>query len=341
MLIALVPPPAGETANFVNPVNQMPNNIALYTICLSLATGGLILRMYTRLKILRASPGLDDSYHLGIGRHIWDEPTTWIVPAFKYFTIAQYIYLIMTATIKLTFLAFYYRVFAHVRSMRLTIVGGMAFIAVSHTLMVFLTVFSCSPISAHWDVFNTTAKCWPEMILPYASGALSSSSDLFVLLLPIHSLWKLNMKVGSRIRIIGVFGVGGFACVSSLIRLGMTHILNESKDTTWNISHLAIWAVLECNIGIWCSCLMLLPKFIEHSFPGGFMTGFTRLWSRKSSKHNKDSRKGSKDSTDFVPLSENTKTHIPRQESPSFGESNTVSKEARLSGSRSEVHDFV
>ncbi|CAI7625119.1 unnamed protein product [Penicillium glandicola] len=379
MVSALISPPVRVTANFVNPANQMPNNIVLHTICLSLATGGLILRMFTRIKILRARPSPHDyfciiswcltmifsglmfeSYHLGIGRHMWNEPSTWIVPALKYFTIAQYIYLLLTAAVKLTFLSFYHRVFAHVPSMRFTIIGGMVFVAVSHIVMVFLTVFSCSPISGHWDVFDTTKKCWNNLILPYASGALSSSTDLFVLLLPIHSLWKLKMNMGSRIRIIGVFGIGGLyvkylpiimsragktnekrACVASLIRLGMTHILVDGEDETWNISHLAIWAVLECNIGIWCSCLMFLPKFIEFSCPQGIMSGITRIWSGKSSNRSKGNRNGSKDSTDPVPLSEKAKLHVSRQESFSFVKSHAVSQGARLSGNREDVHNFV
>lgn len=126
----------------------------------------------------------------------------------QFFTVAQYIYLAMTATIKLTFLTFYYRIFAPQRTMRYLIIGGIVFVTLSHLILLFLTIFSCMPVSHAWNKFGA-GTCWiPPSVLPYLSGALSSATDLYVLFLPIKSLWGLNMKLVSRFRIIGVFMIG-------------------------------------------------------------------------------------------------------------------------------------
>ncbi|RAH43285.1 uncharacterized protein BO95DRAFT_516527 [Aspergillus brunneoviolaceus CBS 621.78] len=295
--IGVLQPPDGEESNLIDPVNQLGNNIALHTVCLTLATAGVAIRIYTRVGILKSKLGLDDyfvilswcltvafsglmfeSYHWGIGRHMWDEPVTWLVPALKYFTIAQYVYLLLTPAVKLSFLFFYYRIFAPDRTMRYLILGGIAFVSISHVTVFFLTIFSCTPVSHAWNEFGE-GKCWNPTILPYLSGALSSTTDLYVLLLPIRSCLGLNMTLRRRLRLLAVFSIGIFACVTSLIRLGQTHILTDSTDATWNISHIAVWAVLECNVGIFCSCMLLLPRFVERYFPKGVTSYFSRLWS--------------------------------------------------------------
>ncbi|RAK94259.1 hypothetical protein BO79DRAFT_261278 [Aspergillus costaricaensis CBS 115574] len=293
----VISPPAGEQANFINPVNHMSGNIALHTVCLTLATCGVTMRLFTRVKILKCKLGADDyfcvlawcltvvfsglmfeSYHYGIGRHMWDEPMAWLVPALKYFTIAQYIYLLLTPAVKLSFLLFYYRIFAPDRRMRYLIIGGIIFVSVTHIGLFFVTIFECTPVSHAWNQFGK-GKCFPPSILPYLSGALSSSTDLYVLLLPIRSCLGLNMTLRRRLRLLAVFSVGILACVTSLIRLGKTHVLYDSADKTWNISDIAIWAVLECNVGLLCSCLLLLPRFIERYYPRGVASYFSRLWS--------------------------------------------------------------
>lgn len=57
--IGAIPPPPGQKANFVDPPNQTASTIALHTICLSLVTLCVAMRLYTR-KIINHQLGLDD-----------------------------------------------------------------------------------------------------------------------------------------------------------------------------------------------------------------------------------------------------------------------------------------
>ena len=57
-------------------------------------------------------------------------------------------------------------------------------------------------------------------ILPYTSGALSSATDLYVLLLPVRTLWALNITAWKRIRLAAVFGLGILYVLSSLFWTG-------------------------------------------------------------------------------------------------------------------------
>ncbi|KAK2849620.1 hypothetical protein FQN49_005575 [Arthroderma sp. PD_2] len=300
--LGAIPPPPGVTPNIIDPPSQMNGNIALHTVCLTLATSAVAMRIYTRTFVTRTKMGVDDyfclasfvltvafsalmikSYTLGIGRHLWDTPPLWVTDALKYFTFAQYVYLILTATIKLTFLFFYRRVFSPQTLSNILITFGIVFVTVAHVAILFATVFSCNPVARAWDA-TRPGHCINPTILPYLSGGLSSATDLYVLILPIYPVWNLNMNIRRKIKLLGVFGLGIFAVAASLIRLGETPVLQSSPDATWNISRLAVWAVIEANIGILCGCLLLLPAFLDRHWPKGLTSSVKGLFSTSSSR---------------------------------------------------------
>ena len=53
------------------------------------------------------------------------------------------------------------------------------------------------------------------------------------------------------------------ACISSTARLVYSVLIVTTKDTTFNISAVAAWAMAEISFGILCSCLPVTPKFIR------------------------------------------------------------------------------
>ena len=54
-----LPPPPGVTPNFVNPANLDKLTIAIFTLCMILATLTVILRMWTKICIIRQT-SIDD-----------------------------------------------------------------------------------------------------------------------------------------------------------------------------------------------------------------------------------------------------------------------------------------
>ncbi|KAM7213238.1 hypothetical protein V8F06_011403 [Rhypophila decipiens] len=291
------PPPPGVTPDFDNPPSQFRDDIALHATCLTFVTLSVVMRIYTRRCITRAKSGVDDylcllsyaltvvfsglmikCYTLGIGRHIWDVPAPWLTEALKWFTFASYIYLVLATFIKLVFLFFYRRIFSTECTTRHLINFGIVFVSCLNGGIFFTTVFECDPIQRQWDP-TLPGRCINPVILPCLSGATSSATDILVLVIPMRLLWGLNMNMRRKLKILAVFGLGLFACIASLVRLGMTPILRSDFDATWNIGTIAVWATLEVNIDIFCSCLMLLPAFLDHHLPTSVRTSFSRLWS--------------------------------------------------------------
>lgn len=130
---------------------------------------------------------------------------------FSYFqqalTISTYIYLALAGIIKLSCLLFYRRVFSPNKATLVCIYGGIWFVAISYTAMVFATIFECIPVRRTWNKL-TPGHCYPAKILPYFSGALNVVTDIYVLVLPIPSLWHLNLKMSRKIRVMAIFALG-------------------------------------------------------------------------------------------------------------------------------------
>ncbi|KAK3337576.1 hypothetical protein B0T19DRAFT_455435 [Cercophora scortea] len=255
------------------------------------------MRLYTRLFITRTNLGLDDAlcflsycftvtfsgimlkcFTLGIGRHMWDVEAKSLANTFKLFTISQYIYILLTLFIKLTLLVFYYRLFSVPSARYKYVLHTMVALVIALNVGIFFaTVFNCTPRAHAWDP-SVPGTCSKTGVLPWFSGASSSLTDIIVLLIPVPILWRMNMAFNKKVRVMAVFGIGLFACIASLIRLGMTQVLYSSTDRTWNISTISIWATLEVNIGIICSCLMFLPAFLDRYFPYSARVPLSGLW---------------------------------------------------------------
>lgn len=310
--LGVIPPPPGVEENILNPTSQIHSNIALHTICLGLATASVVIRIYTRIFITKASVGADDclsilslalsltfsgllikSYEWGIGRHMWDVPPIWLPTALKYFTIAQYIFQVLSCTIKLTFLVLFHRIFWAQQKVRYTIYFGFVFVLSTNLGLLFATIFSCTPVAQAWNQM-LGGHCWNPKILPWLSGGLNLLTDLFVLILPMGPLWRLNMVRDRKAKLIAVFSLGGFACIASLARLAQTPILSSSLDATWNISKIAVWAVIEANVGIICASSSLLPAFVDRHCPKVIRKSLSNIWSYTVSRTSSSSDRGSK-----------------------------------------------
>ncbi|KAI1183793.1 hypothetical protein F5B17DRAFT_414847, partial [Nemania serpens] len=305
--VGALPPPPGIEPNFVDPPSQRDRNIALHTVTLSLITIFVSIRIYTRIWITKLNLGIEDylciasyflsvlfsglvieGYKSGLGRHIWDTPAEWLPRALKYFSVASWVYLVLATCIKLTFLFFYRRVFSTRTKRRFFIDGAIVFVTVLNIALIIATILSCIPVEREWNP-TIPGHCINPVILPYLSGVSSSATDIYVLILPIILLWGLNMSTQRKTKLASVFGLGIISVASSLVRLAETPSLRTSPDATWTISNIIVWADLEVNIGIICSCFITLPAFFDRHSSLSTRNFLSRLFTSSASKEEKDS----------------------------------------------------
>nr|POE90125.1 hypothetical protein CFP56_20592 [Quercus suber] len=193
----LIPPPSGQTANFVNPLTHQASNIALHTTMLTAATIFVAIRLYTRVRLTR-DIGVADLSTCGVlsstvSLYVMLRPLALDRMADAQFQIevaAECLYLPISATIKSSCLLFYHRIFRPMRTMRWLCLGGVAFICAAYLAFLLVNIFGWSPIRSHWNP-TIPHHSVPAGTTAYGSGALNVLTDVYVVALPMPATWRL------------------------------------------------------------------------------------------------------------------------------------------------------
>jgi hypothetical protein len=170
------------------------------------------------------------------------------------------------ACIKTSIVLFYVRIFS-TRAFRLAAYCVIAYTiawAIS-TWIVNLTV--CTPIAFYYDRTIPGGTCRNQAISGSINGGLSLLGDVFVLALPIPVIWSLKINTRKKAGILGIFLLGVFVCVASVIR-----IIELTKfvvtDPTYTQVHASTWTTLEQGVAVISGNLPLLAPLFERYFRG-------------------------------------------------------------------------
>lgn len=102
--------------------------------------------------------------------------------------------------------AFYLQVF-HDRRFRIVCWVVLGYIVLSTCIIQFLTIFACTPIQSFWDR-DIKGKCLDVGAIGFANSANAILQDLIILIMPMPSLFKLQMKRWRKIAVAFMFAVG-------------------------------------------------------------------------------------------------------------------------------------
>jgi hypothetical protein len=222
--------------------------IMFFTMALSAAGWGVILA----------------SCASGAGKHLGDLTPEQRIKGLKLNFMSQPIYMICICTTKLSVGASLLRI-ATTRFWRTTIIATMACAAL-YTTVFFITLFcQCTDLRVLWDA-AIPATCWGQhtlQSLSYTSNALNITTDLLLaLVIPAPMLWNLNVNTRTRLTLIGILGLGVFACSAALVKLGFIVNYGKVGDFLWDSQDITIWTVAEVNIAIVAGSLPALrPLF--------------------------------------------------------------------------------
>ncbi|KAK4171790.1 hypothetical protein QBC36DRAFT_390887 [Triangularia setosa] len=257
--------------------------ISVIIFCLIWSTAMVGMRLWTRGKMIKQF-GMDDyacivglmtTYgsaiaigHMttfGLGRHVWVMKPADVPLYLRDFYISIVMYCCALLSLKLTFLFQYYRVLAvqHMRIVYLVaifVVGGWAL------SQVLVGIFICTPIRAFWFGVQSIegATCIPNIPQWYINAAGNILTDVAVFALPLPALWKLNLPRGQKYVLIGIFSLGFFTVIISIIRI---KYLQLYEDFPWENVTSSLWSVGELTSAITCACLPTLRPFLVTYFP--------------------------------------------------------------------------
>lgn len=298
-------PPAGIIPNFQNPPNLDVFIALTIALCVTFGTLAVLLRMYTKLFILRAlawedyvivlawllqigetiPSGIVGRYSRGI--HMWNVQLQTFFKILYWVNISAVVYCFVTFFIKLSILLQYLRIFAPTRKGNIFIYLGAHICnwsnLVFYVVMAIFEIAICTPRRKIWNPLMTTGHCSSVDATFQASGIFNVISDFAILILPMPCVWRLRLPLKKKILMTTIFATGSFACITSILRTYYTWQLALSPDITFNVVRMGMWTHAELSTGVVISCLPVMPKFFQHIGPKLFSALTLRSRSRKDS----------------------------------------------------------
>ncbi|KAI3578550.1 hypothetical protein IWW34DRAFT_466496 [Fusarium oxysporum f. sp. albedinis] len=290
-------PPPGKESNFDNPNRELYYIcIASNAIAMSVCSIFVFFRLWARYR-LAMRLRLDDiacvigyigfmgyctmcllMLRYGGGLHQWDVPDHLITQYNQtvYATMVNYGPTVFA--IKAAILLFLASIFSPYKTYVKWIYGFLGVMGVYYVAMLFLKMFICRPISMFWGA-TTDGECFNQRVLILVDNIISLLSDIVVLLLPCPLTKKLQVGLIAKLKIVAIFGVGGIACIFSLVRLVFIIHNGESPDQTYVFLQINLTGIAECGIGVVCACFPFMPmlwKSILHKDKPGYSSNYSR-----------------------------------------------------------------
>ena len=107
-------------------------------------------------------------------------------------------------------------------------------------------IFACRPISKSWDPY-AQGICLPAAPSFTAYAIVTIVSDLTVAFVPLPVLLKLNIRLEKKLGLAGIFALGLFTTVCSVLRYTQ---INRIQYGDGNSTMLVLWGVIEFNVGV-------------------------------------------------------------------------------------------
>ncbi|KAI9926674.1 hypothetical protein ASPWEDRAFT_722856 [Aspergillus wentii DTO 134E9] len=190
-----------------------------------------------------------------------------MIKTLKLYFVAQILYKINIGLTKISILLLYIRLF--IRRWFVITCWTWVGIVVAFTVgTVFSSIFQCTPVQYAFNKSIPGAgTCLNLTAFWYANAAFNILSDFVIIALPVPIISKLQLPLKSKIALCGLFAVGIFVCITSILRITTLNIATTHLDTTWNSIGSSMWTVIESNLGIICACLPALRRPLGLLFP--------------------------------------------------------------------------
>ncbi|KAF2197508.1 hypothetical protein GQ43DRAFT_402891 [Delitschia confertaspora ATCC 74209] len=259
--------------------------VCISTTFTTLAGIIVLLRIYTRFFLVRCA-GIEDyaiifamlcsigltiaiatQAHYGMGHHIAELEDSDMINSLKAFWGSLIMYYLALGTTKSSILLQYNRVF-QTKKFRLTCNLVLLAVIVYSIWTVFGSIFACYPIKAFWT--KERATCIDQFAMWFTNAGINILTDLVIIILPMPVIRRLNLAKKQKGALIGIFAVGGFVCIVSILRLQSLISISNSWDPTYDNPPAATWSSVETNVGIICSCLPCLRPLVAKFFPKVF-----------------------------------------------------------------------
>ncbi|KAK4195884.1 hypothetical protein QBC40DRAFT_184766 [Triangularia verruculosa] len=206
----------------------------------------------------------------GAGKHAWEADWMQMSALERAAWYGILFYNLSLTFSRISILLLYRRIFTYSWAKRAIQIVLVLVVLIGIWLVVSVCT-ACIPLEAFWNwglFFTQEVYCQPGNIW-WANAALHIVSDLVIMALPMPVLSALKLARRQKYALVGVFALGFFVCIVSIIRL--VYLIDVVKmqgyDATYSSAQMIYWTSVEVNAAICCACLMTLKPLIQRLFP--------------------------------------------------------------------------
>ncbi|KAJ5780667.1 hypothetical protein N7457_005827 [Penicillium paradoxum] len=178
----------------------------------------------------------------------------------KSFLAVQILYFTNAVLTKASLLLLFHRIFGVVRWFRWVLWASGVLVICYFIACVIASIAGCSPVAKFWDT-DIPGHCINEIAFFRWNGVANMILDFLVLSLPFPMAWRVNTTLRQKLILTGIFLLGSFVCIVSILRVVSFDNANPNDPTFSNVNP-ATWSSVEQSVGIICACLPTLrPLF--------------------------------------------------------------------------------
>ncbi|KAI1850163.1 hypothetical protein JX266_004542 [Neoarthrinium moseri] len=198
-------------------------------------------------------------------RHQWDVPVCWFTAAyFKLLFVQVLIFSPVFFFSKAAIFLLYKQLFGIQKRMRIAANIGLLL-----TLLLYLpniplsAIYHAPRVGATWESMLTSSGGHNMTIFGIFQSSLSVLLDLYIFVLPLPIIIKLQISRGRRLQLIGVFTTALMGIIASVLSLVYRVQLLETTDAMWRQAIVAMCALIETNVAIIVGCMPTLAQTLR------------------------------------------------------------------------------
>ncbi|WYZ40941.1 hypothetical protein EsH8_IV_001282 [Colletotrichum jinshuiense] len=193
----------------------------------------------------------------GLGLDIWVLHDYQITNFLRYLLAVQTLYIFVLAVVKASILLFFLRIFPE-KKFRITVWLTLAYNLFVGFIFIVFSFVQRQPI---WLIWEGWREKEPRGVildlnkLGLSHGGMNIVLDVWMLILPVTQLYKLNLGMKKKLGIIAMFSVGIFLTIVSIVRLHSLTTFATSSNATADARGTIIWSAIEICTGIVVACM--------------------------------------------------------------------------------------
>jgi len=209
------------------------------------------------------------SYKNGAGNHIY----VLTAEQLRIYSITVYastpLFNIGILLVKLSVLVTFWNIFGVSVTMRRFIIGIGAVTSAGIIGVTASMMFPCRPVAK--AIFpQMDGKCIPLVPNYFVQAGFMVASDLAIYILPIPMVIKLHLRTAQKAAIIGLFALGGLACIAGIVKLCMMPSLLSNPDISYNATTSLVWLNVELTASVVAGSGPALKSIARSWFPDWF-----------------------------------------------------------------------